>query len=116
MDPKGRRGCSRDCNEKRRGRRVGASGFCRLLGLSGSAVGRRTLTISGGLRGGTREDTLPRRGLVSTTLGLNSFLTRPPNRLTLPIKVRLLTVTFAACSCRSPFGHGSVVSRTAGSG
>jgi hypothetical protein len=118
-DPVGRRAWSRDCKEKRRGNMDGASGFWRLLRLSGSAVGRRTLTVSGGLRGDTREETLLRRGLVSTTLGLNSFLTRPPNRLTLPRKVRLSTETFAAtggCSCRSTFEPGFVVSSARGSG
>src|SRR6266566_9140791 len=96
-DPEGKRAWSRDCKEKRRGKMDRASIFWRLLGLSGSALGRRTLTVSGGLRGDTREETLLRRGLVSTTLGLNSsFLTRPPNRLTLPRKVRLSTETFAA--------------------
>jgi len=118
-DPMGRRAWSRDCKEKRRSKMGGASGFWRLLGLSGSAVGRRTLTVSGGLRGDTREETLLRRGLVSTTLGLNSFLTRPPNRLTLPKKERLPTETFAAageCSCRSTFEPEFVVSSTVESG
>jgi len=118
-DPVGMRAWSRDCKEKRRGKMDGAARFWRLLGLSGSAAGRRTLTVSGGLRGGTLEETLLRRGLVSTTLGLNSFLTRPPNRLTLPRKVRLSTETFAAageCSCRLTYEPGFVVSSTGGSG
>jgi hypothetical protein len=119
MDPVGRRAWSRDCKENRRGKMDGTSRFWRLLGLSGSVAGRRTLTVSGGLREATREETLPRRGLVSTTLGLNSFLTRPPNRLTLPRKVRLLTEAFAVangCSWRSTFEPRFVVSSTGGSG
>jgi hypothetical protein len=112
-DPGGRREWSRDCKENRRGSKDGASGFWRPLGLSGTPVGRRTLTVNGGLRGDTREVTLLLRGLVSVTLGLNSFLTRPPNRLTLPRNVRLPTKILAACgecSCRSPYDHGFVTS------
>lgn len=95
VDPVGRRAGK----EKRRGKVDRASGSCRLLGLSGSAMGRRTWTVSGGSPGDIGEETLLRRGLISITLGLkslSSFLTRPPNRLTLLRKVRLLTETFAA--------------------
>ena len=118
-DPVRIRAWSRDCKENRRGKMDGTSRFWRLLGLSGSAIGRRTLTVSGGLRGDIREETLLRRGLVSTILGLNSFFTRPPNRLTLRRKVRLSSETFAAageCSCRSTFEPKFVVSSTGGSG
>ena len=117
-DPMGRRAWSRDCKENRRGKMNGASGIWRLLGLSGSAEGRRTFTVIGGLRRDTGEETLPRRGLASTTLGLNSFLTRPPNRLTLPRKVRLSTEIFTAAgeySCRSTFEPGFVIPSTEGS-
>ncbi|KAF8507087.1 hypothetical protein F5888DRAFT_1630155 [Russula emetica] len=44
-DPVGMRAWSRDCKEKRRGKMDGAARFWRLLGLSGSAAGRRTLTL-----------------------------------------------------------------------
>jgi hypothetical protein len=119
-DPDGRREWSRVCKEKRRGRMDGASGYWRLLGLSGTPLGRRTLTVNGGLRGDAREETLPRRGLVSITLGLNSFLTRPPNRLTLLRKVRLSTEILATCggecSCRSLYDHEFVLSSPGGSG
>jgi hypothetical protein len=121
-DPDGRREWSRVCKEKRRGKMDGTSGYWRLLGLSGTPLGRRTLTVNCGLLGDTREETLPRRprrGLVSIILGLNSFLTRPPNRLTLLRKVRLSTeilATCGECSCRSPNDHEFVLSSPGESG
>lgn len=120
-DPGGRREWSSDCKENRRGMKCCVSEPCRwqLFGLSGAAVARRKLTGSDGLRGETKGETLRCRGLTSTTLGLNSFLTRPPNRLTLLRNVRLPTEILAAygeCSCRSPCKCGSNISSPGGMG
>src|SRR5712691_11101619 len=86
-DPGGRREWSSDCKENRRGTKYLASDPWRFFGLSE----RRKVTGGGGLR----VDTLLCRDLVSPALGLNSFLTRPPNRFTLLRNVRLPTEILA---------------------
>lgn len=68
--------------------------------------------------GGLRVDTPLCRGLVSTALGLNSFLTRPPNRFTLPRNVRLPTEILApwnVCSCSSPCDRSRSISNVTSS-